>query len=82
MKKFILSLLRKLVPKPIAGFLGVVQSVISVLREILMVAARICAVLIFWTKKDDEWVARIRKWFEWLVKPIETVKNWLLGPSI
>lgn len=71
------SFLKKLVPKNIAGILGVVQTAIPFIREILMLATRICSILIP-GKKDDLIVAGIKKAFDGFEKGFTKLKNFFL----
>ena len=68
---------KKLVPKNIAGILGVVQTAIPIVRELLVLATRICAVLIP-GDKDDKIIAGISKVFKFIESKFETVKNFFL----
>ena len=71
------SFLKKLIPKNIAGILGVVQTAIPLVREVLMVATRICAILIP-GEKDDEIVAVIKKGFDAFEAGFEKFKDFFL----
>lgn len=71
------NFLKKLVPKNIAGILGVVQTFITVIREILMVATRVCAIFIP-GKKDDELIAKIKSIFDKAEVAFEKLKNFFL----
>lgn len=71
------DLLRKLVPKNIAGIIGFIQSLIPVIRELLMVVTRICAVVIP-GEKDDEIVAKIKAVFDEIVLVFEKLKDFFL----
>jgi len=57
------KLLRKLIPKNIAGFLGLLQVALPLIRELIMVVIRLLAVLLP-GKLDDELVAKVRKVFD------------------
>ena len=56
-------LITKLISKNIAGILGFIQNVIPIIREILMIATRICAILIP-GDNDDKVVAKIKEIFD------------------
>jgi len=71
------NLLMKLIPKNIAGILGVIQTAIPFVREILILATRICAVLIP-GDKDDKIVAAIKKGFDSFEGVFEKVKDFFL----
>ena len=75
---FITSLLNKAIPKNIAGALGLIQSIFVVGREVLMVATRICAVLIP-GDKDDKIVAKIKDIFDKAEAIFEKAKKFLLS---
>ena len=55
--------LKKLVPKNIAGILGLIQTAIPVIRELLIVITRICAIVIP-GDKDDKIIAKISAGFK------------------
>jgi len=57
------KLLRKLIPKNIAGFLGLLQVALPLIRELIIVVIRLLAVLLP-GKLDDELVAKVRKVFD------------------
>lgn len=69
---------RKLIPKNIAGILGIVQQVIPFIREFLVFATRVCAVLIP-GDRDDKVVAIIVHYFNIMEKGFEKFKNFFLG---
>jgi len=71
------KLLMKLVPKNVAGIIGLIQSIFVVGREVLMVAARICAVLIP-GDKDDIVVAKIKVVFDKIEAIFNKAKGFLL----
>ena len=71
------TFLKKLIPKNIAGILGVIQTAIPFVREVLMLATRICAVLIP-GDKDDKVIAKIREVFDQLEAGFEKLKNFFL----
>jgi len=75
---FITSLLNKAVPKNVAGILGLIQTAIPIIREVLMVATRICAVLIP-GDKDDKIVAAIKNIFDKAEAIFEKAKKFLLS---
>lgn len=74
---YINDLLKKLIPKNIAGIIGVAQTVISVIKEILMVATRICTTVIP-GDADDKIVAKISNIFAKIEGGFEKFKNFLL----
>ncbi len=61
--------IKRLIPKNIAGILGIVQVVIPLVREILVVATRIVALIP--GTKDDKMVAGV-------VKVFDTIENWFI----
>ena len=71
------NLLTKLVPKNIAGILGVIQSVIPFIRELLMLLTRVCAILIP-GDKDDAIIAKIKVIFDAFEDGFEKFKNFFL----
>ncbi len=71
------NLLSKLIPKNIAGILGVAQTVISIIKELLMVATRICTTIIP-GDADDKIVEKISNIFAKVEGGFEKVKNFLL----
>lgn len=71
------DLLKKLIPKNIAGILGVIQTAIPFVREVLMLATRICAVLIP-GDKDDKVVAKIKEVFDKLEVGFDKLKGFFL----
>jgi len=71
------NLLRKLIPKNIAAIIGFIQALIPVIREVLMVATRICAVVIP-GDKDDAIVAQIKVVFDEIVLVFEKLKDFFL----
>ena len=72
------NLLRKLIPKNIAGVIGVIQTAIPIIREVLMLATRICAVLIP-GDKDDKMIEKIKAIFDKIENGFEKVKNFLVS---
>ena len=70
-------LIRKLIPKNIAGILGVLQTAIPFIRELLMLATRICAVLIP-GDRDDKIIAKIKEVFDTFEKYFAGVKTFIL----
>lgn len=70
-------LINKLIPKNIAGILGVIQTAIPFIRELLMLAIRICAVLIP-GDKDDKIVAKIKSGFDKFEDGFNKVKTFIL----
>jgi len=72
-----MGFLGKLIPKNIAGILGLIQTAIPIIREVLMVATRICAVLIP-GDKDDKIVAQIKVIFDKAEGVFEKAKKFLL----
>ena len=73
-----MGFLEKLIPKNIAGIIGVIQVAIPIIREVLMLATRICAILIP-GDKDDKIVAGIKKAFDKAESVFEKAKKLLLG---
>jgi len=73
-----MGLLSKILPKNVAGILGVIQTAIPIIREVLMLATRICAVLIP-GDKDDKIVAAIKGVFDKAEGIFEKAKKFLLG---
>jgi len=71
------SFLKKLVPKNIAGILGLIQTAIPVIRELLMMLTRLCAVVIP-GDKDDKIIAAIKKGFDAFEAVFEKLKNFFL----
>jgi len=71
------NILKKIVPKNIAGILGVVQTAIPFIRELLMLATRVCAVIIP-GNKDDLIIAGISKIFAKVEGGFEKFKNFFL----
>jgi len=69
--------LKKLVPKNIAGILGLIQTAIPIIRELLMVVTRICAILIP-GDRDDKIVAKIKAAFDAFEAAFEKFKNFFL----
>lgn len=66
-------LLRRLISKPLAGILGVVQVVIPLVREVLMAATRIC--ILIPGDNDDKVVAKIKEIFDKIESAYEKFKN-------
>ena len=73
-----MGFLEKLLPKNIAGIIGVLQVALPIIREVLMLATRICAVLIP-GDKDDIIVAQIKSVFDKAEGVFEKAKKFLLG---
>jgi len=71
------SLLRKLIPKNLAGIVGLIQSALPLIREFLMVITRICAVLIP-GNKDDLLVEKIGDFFDGFEEIFEKIKDFFL----
>jgi len=71
-KKF----LAKLLPKNIAGILGLIQTIIPIVRETLMIATRLCAIIP--GVKDDVIIAAIKKGFDAFEKIFEKIKDFFL----
>ncbi len=55
----LLNILKKILPKNIAGLLGVAQVIVPLIRELIMVIIRILAVVMP-KKVDDELVAKVK----------------------
>lgn len=72
------TFLRKLIPKNVAGILGVIQTAIPFVREVLMLATRICAVLIP-GDKDDKIVAKIKEVFDKVEAGFNKFKGFFLS---
>jgi len=68
------DLIKKLIPKNIAGILGVVQVAFPLVRELLMVVVRICAVIIP-GDNDDKVIAKIKEVFDKIECNYEKFKN-------
>ena len=71
------SFLKKLLPKNVAGILGLIQTAIPIIRELLIVATRLCAIVIP-GDKDDKIVAGISAGFNTFEKLFEKFKNFFL----
>ncbi len=71
------NFVKKLIPKNIAGIIGLIQTAIPVIRELLMVLIRICAVLIP-GDKDDKIIAVIKKFFDQFEVIFVRIKNFFL----
>ena len=71
------NFLKRLIPKNIAGIVGVIEAVFNVIRELLMVAARICATIIP-GDADDKLVAKIKSIFDKVEEVFEKIKSFLL----
>ena len=69
--------LKKLVHKNIAGILGLIQTAIPVIRELLIVLTRICAIVIP-GDKDDKIIAKISAGFKTFEAIFEKFKNFFL----
>lgn len=76
-----LNKLIKYVPKNIGGILGIIQAVLSFVREVCMLAARLICPIIP-GDQDDKVVAFIDKLAGKISSVIEKVKNWLLALNI
>ena len=72
-----MGFLEKLIPKNIAGIIGAIQTAIPIIREVLMVLTRICAILIP-GDKDDKIVAVIKGIFDKVEAVFNKVKGFLL----
>jgi len=72
------DLLRKLIPKNIAGIIGLVQTAIPVIRELLVVITRVCAIIIP-GDKDDKIVAVIVKIFDSFEDIFNKIKGFFLS---
>jgi len=72
-----MNLLHKILPKNIAGIIGLIQTAIPIIREVLIVATRVCAVLIP-GDKDDKIVAVIKGIFDKVEAVFNKVKGFLL----
>ena len=71
------NFLKKLIPKNIAGIVGVIEDVFNVIRELLMVVTRICATIIH-GDAADKIVAKIKKVFKQIESVFEKLKAFLL----
>ena len=71
------AFLARLIPKNIAGIVGVVQAVITIIRELLIVATRVCATVIP-GDADDKAVAKVRAVFDKVEAVFEKIKGFLL----
>lgn len=69
--------LRKLLPKNVAGILGVIQTALPLIRELLMLATRVCATVIP-GEADDKIVAGIRKIFDIVEVKFARIKDFFL----
>lgn len=78
MKEFLSNLLKKLLPKNVAGILGVIQTAIPFIREVLMLATRVCAVVIP-GDRDDKIVRRIKIIFDNAEAMFKRVKDFFLS---
>lgn len=72
-----MNFLAKLIPKNIAGIIGVIEAVFTVIRELLMVAARVCATVIP-GDADDKMVAKIKEVFDKIDSVFKQIKDFLL----
>ncbi len=71
------SLLRKLIPKNIAGILGLVQSIVNTLRELLMLIVRLLA--IFMPGKFNEGlIVKIASSHGWIDKGLKKIVDFFL----
>lgn len=73
-----LSFLRKLIPKNIAGILGVIQLIIPLVRELLMVITRIIGIFRSELKVEDT-VAKIKSISDKVETGFVRFKNLFLG---
>ena len=71
-------LLEKATVKNIAGIIGFIEAIFMAVRELLMLATRICATLIFWTDADDKAVAWLKEKFDKLEDMFENIKDFFL----
>ncbi len=71
------NFLKRLIPKNVAGIVGVIEAIINVIRELLIVAARICATVIP-GDADDKIVAKIKAIFDKVEGAFERIKSFLL----
>ena len=72
------TILKKLIPKNIAGILGLVQTIIPVVRELFMVTIRLLSILMP-GKVDDELVAKVRSICDKIESGFDAIKRFLLG---
>lgn len=68
----------KWIPKNIGAIMGIAQAVVSFVRELCMLFARIICPIIP-GDEDEEIVAKIREIAEKILEFLEKIKNWLLG---
>ena len=81
MGDFLKTILRKLIPKNIAGILGVIQKAFDVIRELLAFATRVIAPLIP-GDRDDKLIAWIDSKFKIIDAGFQKVKDFLLSVGV
>ena len=76
-KEYLMKLV-KWIPKNFGAVIGIVQTVVSFIRELCMLVARmICPIIP--GDADEKIVAGIRRVAETILEILEKLKNWLLG---
>ena len=76
---WITNLLKRLIPKNIAGILGVIGVIIPLIKEFLVAAVRVIAVFI---PPMEKWIAKLDTFFANLTKAYDSIKRVLLGLKI
>lgn len=82
MGKWISDVLATLIPKNIAGIIGVVESLVQPIRELVMVALRLADVIftiLGQGEKMDPIILAAGKIFDTITSAIKKVKDFLLG---
>ena len=72
------TLLKKILPKNIAGLLGILQVIVPLIRELVMVIIRFFAVFMP-GKVDDKLVAKVKSGCDKIEGGFDAVKGFLLG---
>ena len=75
MVEIIKGFLKRLVPKNLAGIIGVVQKVVPIAREFIVVGCRLVAIFI---PKAENLIEPIGDVFDRIDEAIEVIKNWFL----
>lgn len=75
------SFILKLIPKNIAGILGIVQLVIPALREVIMAGLRLAAIIMP-VKVTEASIVKVKEIADKIEVGFDTVKRVLLGLEI
>lgn len=74
-----MGFLKRLIPKNLAGILGVIGTLIPLVRELTMVTIRILAIF---TSKIESWIIPVGTVFDMVESGYERFKNFFLEEDV